>query len=125
MDLVRLGLERFPELVPRHARLFNEWAPDVPGSYTIFMEIFRPHLAEAINDADTALLMRYGTFFEDVFESQDTEAENVIWLKIFKWLLADHSRVSAFQGYMGKNTKTALKNAARKWNLPKSGFANN
>jgi hypothetical protein len=111
----------FPEIEDRYQEEIRSWNGESPGNYNIFAFVFKPFIHEELakgNNSD--FLGRFCGFLERVCTSDDKEAINVIWLKIFKLLLADPSTVKQLWPLLGSATKANLADAALRWGLVRS-----
>jgi hypothetical protein len=115
--IVAEGLERFPEASARYEAMLAEWQGKFPGTYNVYMEVFRPLLVSSLADKDSKLAARFGVFFEDVFTDGDAEAQNVIWLKFFKWFFSHEVELDRFLPVCGPTTRKAMRDAASRWNV--------
>lgn len=108
----------FPEIEDRYQEELRSWNGEFPGNYNVFAFVFKPYLqAELAKENNNDFLVRFCGFMEQVCASQDKEAVNVIWLKIFKLLLADAATVKRLWPFMGASTKANLADAAIRWGL--------
>ena len=115
--IVRVGLECFPEALPNYAAMVGEWSGEFPGNYNVFREVFRPPFSTALQQNDLILQQRFGQFFETVLRDGDADAQNVIWLTIFKWLFGQKDCFERFLPVCGPATRRAMRNAAFRWNV--------
>ncbi len=111
----------FPAIEDRYQEELNSWKGEFPGNYNVFAFVFNPflriELARAHNDH---FRVQFCGFMERVCLSNDKEAINVLWLKVFKVLLADAETVKALWPLMGSATKANLADAALRWGLIRS-----
>jgi hypothetical protein len=111
----------FPEIEARYQEELRSWNGEFPGNYNVFAFVFKPLLKEELaKEGDSNFLARFCGFMEQVCASDDKEAINVIWLKIFKLLLADSSTVKRLWPLMGQATKANLADAALRWGMVRS-----
>jgi hypothetical protein len=87
----------------------------------------KPYLERQLDEgAGTEFQKRFAEFLERVCVSGDVEAVNVIWLKIFKLLLARPKDLKLLWPLLGPATRANIEDAARRWrligNLPMSGM---
>ena len=115
--IVGVALECFPEALPSYEAMVKEWHGEFPGTYNVFYEVFRPLLSIALQENDLLLQQRFSQFFEIVLRDGDAEAQNVIWLKIFKWLFGQKNLLELFLPVCGPATRRAMRNAAFRWNV--------
>jgi hypothetical protein len=114
--IVQEGLERFPEARVQYDSIIEEWNGKSPGLYNIYMDVFRPLLISGLELRDDKLIARFGVFFEEIFTSSDAEAQNIIWLKFFKWLFVRETELDRFLPFCG----AAMRDAASRWNISSS-----
>lgn len=108
----------FPEIEDRYQEELRSWNGEFPGNYNVFAFVFKPFLqTELARENNDDFLVRFCGFMEQVCASQDKDAVNVIWLKIFKVLLADAATVKRLWPFMGASTKANLADAAIRWGL--------
>jgi hypothetical protein len=106
----------FPEIETRYQEEVLSWNGESPGNYNIFAFVFKPFIKEELAKENSSdFLGRFCEFLERVCSSDDKEAINVIWLKIFKLLLADPSTVKRLWPLLGSTTKANLADAALRW----------
>lgn len=108
----------FPEIEDRYQEELRSWSGEFPGNYNVFGFVFAPFWeAELARENNNDFVVRFCGFMEQVCTSQDKDAVNVIWLKIFKVLLADAATVKRLWPFMGASTKANLADAAIRWGL--------
>ena|ERR1035441_4195072 len=117
----------FPEMEQRYQKELQSLAGEPPGIYNIVGFVFKPYLVEELAKGEmNDFLHRAADFMERVCTSGDIEAINVIWLKLFKLLLAQPQSLKLLWPFLGPATKANLEDAARRWsligNLPVSGM---
>lgn len=111
----------FPEIEDRYLEELRSWNGEFPGNYNVFAFVFKPFLqTELAREHNDDFLVRFCGFMEQVCTSQDKEAINVLWLKIFKLLLADAATVKRLWPFMGASTKANLADAALRWGMVRS-----
>jgi hypothetical protein len=111
----------FPEIEDRYQEELRSWNGEFPGNYNVFAFVFKPFLkAELARENNDDFLVRFCGFMEQVCTSHDKEAINVLWLKIFKLLLADSSKVKRLWPFLGAATKANLADAALRWGMVRS-----
>jgi hypothetical protein len=118
--IITEGLDRFPEARVRYDAMLAEWQRKFPGTYNVYWEVFRPVLVSSLEDNDSMLAARFGDFFEDVFTNGDVDAQNVIWLKFFKWFFSHEVELDQFLPYCGPATRKAMRDAASRWTVSAS-----
>lgn len=94
-----------------------------PNSYEIVGALLRPRFKrELATGLVTDFVRRSAVFFEKVCASGDVEALNVIWVKIFEWLIGEPEKLKIVWPLLGKQTRAAIEDAAKRWrcssNLP-------
>lgn len=108
----------FPEIDDRFEEEVRSWNGDFPGNYNVFAFVFGPYLkTELAKDNNYDFRIRLCEFMEQVCKSRDKDAINVLWLKVFKQLLADASTVKSLWPSMGASTKANIADAALRWGL--------
>lgn len=87
-----------------------------PSNYEVVGFIFKPELKKELSKGElTGFLRRAASFIERVCKSGDTEAINVIWIKIFEWLLFRPKDLDLLWPEFGDATKECIKDAAQRW----------
>lgn len=120
-DLVERLRLAFPEIEDRYQEELRSWSREFPGNYNVFAFVFKPYLqAELARENNNDFLVCFCGFMEEVCSSQDKDAVNVVWLKIFKLLLADPAIVKRLWPFMGASTKANLADAALRWGMVRS-----
>jgi hypothetical protein len=125
-NLVKELRKSFPELEAAYAAEQEKWHGEkVPSNYDVIGFVFKPRFkAEVEKRAITDFLTRSAAFLEGVSKSGDVGAINVIWIKIFEWLLTRPDDLKLLWPILGGNTKALIKDAAARWNsvasLPKN-----
>ena len=116
-DLIEALLRAFPELGDSYREELTAYGDEFPGAYTVVGFVFRPRFrAELESGTVTDFLQRSARFFEDVCRTGNPETINVIWIKIFEWLLVRPSELRLLWPEFGQATKAALRDAATRWN---------
>ena len=100
--------------------MIEEWDGEFPGLYNIYMDTFRPLFISGLELRDDELIARFGVFFEDIFTLGDAVAQNIIWLKFFKWLFVRETEFDRFLPFCGAATRTAMRDAASRWDVNSS-----
>jgi hypothetical protein len=117
-NLVKQLRAAFPEIEDRYTEESKSWGKEFPGNYIVFAFVFKPLLkAELAKNENEEFLHRFCTFMERVCVSGDSEAINVIWLKIFKLLLPDPAIIKRLWPLLGAATKANIEDAAARWGL--------
>ncbi len=116
----------FPELEDSiQARLDMHKGKDIPGNYEIVGFLFKPKLKEELSKGElTEFLRRAALFIERVCHSGDPEAINVIWVKLFEWLLHLPKELDLLWPVLGPATKENIKDAAQRWSDAGRYFGN-
>lgn len=116
-DFIEALLRVFPELEDSYREELTAYGDEFPGAYTVVGFVFRPRFrAELESGKVTDFLQRSARFFEDVCRFGDLEAINVIWVKLFEWLLVHPSELRLLWPEFGPWTKAELRDAATRWN---------
>jgi len=89
---------------------------DPPSNYAFVGFVFKPQFKQELEKgALTDFLARSAEFIEQVCRSGDAEAVNVIWIKIFEWLLPRPTELRILWPALGEKTKLHIKDAASRW----------
>jgi hypothetical protein len=107
----------FPELEDGfQERLAAYGGGGPPSSYEVVGMVLKPRLREELSKGEvTEFLRRAALFFERVCSSRDTEAINIIWIKVFEWLLSQPNELALLWPALGSATKENIKDAAQRW----------
>ncbi|MCU1269893.1 MAG: hypothetical protein JWN74_1187 [Acidobacteriaceae bacterium] len=118
----------FPELEDSlQARLDAHKAEGItPSNYEIVGFVFKPKLKkEELSRGElTEFLRRGALFIERVCHSGDPEAINVVWIKLFEWLLTRPKELELIWPALGPATKENIKDAAQRWSDAGRYFGN-
>jgi len=110
-------MRAFPELEDRYREEVVDCEGQRPSNYAVVGFVFKPRLkAELETGAITDFLKRASQFIEQVCVSGDPEAVNVIWIKLFEWLLVHPPELRLLWPLLGPSTKAAIRDAATRWN---------
>jgi hypothetical protein len=113
LNLAGKLLAAFPELERRYVEEVKSYY-GLPGNYWVFAVILKPVLTEQIANKDASdFLSRIAQFVEQVCNSGDDEAVNVLWIEIFEWLV--HSQAGELKflwPILGPSTKAVIKEVA-------------
>lgn len=117
----------FPEIEERYQKELQASGNEPLGNYNMVGFVFKPYLNKELAKGElTDFLQRLAKFMERVCTSGDIEAINVIWLKLFKLLLAQPKTLKLLWPVLGPATRANIEDAARRWrligNLPVSGM---
>ncbi len=117
-NLIEELRKSFPELEAAYIAEEEKWHGEkVPSNYDVLGFVFKPRFkVEVEMGAVTDFLMRSAAFFERVAKSGDIEAINVVWIKIFEWLLTRPDGLKLLWPILGETTKALIKDAATRWN---------
>jgi hypothetical protein len=107
----------FPELEGSYDERVAFWGREQsPSNYDVLGFVFRPRLIEEIEKGEvTDFLRRSAAFMERVCTSGNVEAVNVVWTKVFEWLIFRRKELELCWPLFGPATKAAIKDAARRW----------
>jgi hypothetical protein len=125
-NLIEELRKSFPELEAAYAVEVDKWHGEkIPSNYDVLGFVYKPRLkAELEKRAITDFLARSAAFIERICESGDVGAINVVWIKIFEWLLTQPDSLKLLWPMLGASTKGLIKDAAARWNslesLPKN-----
>jgi hypothetical protein len=122
-NLVEQLLIAFPELQAAYEREASKWSPpEIPTNYSVVGFVFKPRFREEVESGFiTDFLIRSGDFFERVSRTGDSEAVNVIWIKIFEWLLPRSDSLRLLWPILGAMTTAAIEDAAGRWGYSLKG----
>jgi|SRR5580704_10573828 hypothetical protein len=88
----------------------------LPGNYCVAFAILRPAIMEQIATEEvTDFGLRFSSFIEEVCNSGDTEAINVLWIELFEWLV--HSQTGELKflwPILGPSTRAVIQEVARR-----------
>jgi hypothetical protein len=107
----------FPELEGRYQDEVAFWGGErLPGNYDVLGFVFRPKLIQEVEKGEvTDFLRRSAAFMERVCASGDAEAVNVVWIKVFEWLIFRRKELELLWPVLGPTTKATIRDAARRW----------
>jgi hypothetical protein len=87
-NLIPELIQTFPELEARYKEEVLACGEEQPSNYSVVGFVLKPRFkAELEAGVITDFLQRSAQFIERVCKSDDPEAINVIWIKLFEWLL--------------------------------------
>jgi hypothetical protein len=110
-------IKAFPELEARYQEEVTASGDDQPSNYAVVGFVFKPRFkTELATGSVTEFLRRSARFIEGVCESGNAEAINVIWVKLFEWLLAHPMELQLLWPELGSATRAAIRDAAGRWN---------
>lgn len=116
-NLVEELMRTFPELEDEYREEVMGCEEQQPSNYSVVGFVFKPRFkAELETGTITDFLKRASQFIERVCESGDPEAVNVIWIKLFEWLLVHPPELRLLWPTLGPSTKAAIRDAATRWN---------
>lgn len=107
----------FPELEAQYEARVQGWHGEgTPSNYEFVGFVFKPQFKRELQSRMvTGFLRRSAEFIERVCETGDPEAINVIWIKIFEWLLPRRNELKLLWPELGHKTKEKIKEAALRW----------
>jgi hypothetical protein len=116
-NLVQEMRRALPELEATYQEEVRSWNEEhVPTSYDFVGFVFKPYFKQELaQQGVTDFIRRAAEFFERVCETGDPEAVNVIWVKIFEWLLPRPDETKLLWPSLGSNTRAAIQDAASRW----------
>jgi hypothetical protein len=115
-NLIGQFLLAFPEVECSYQKEVESWEGELPGNYNVFAFVFKPFLKDELAKAGNEdFLRRFCSFMERACLSEDSEAVNVIWLKVFKFLLSDSVTLKRLWPLLGPATKSNIEDAAARW----------
>jgi len=109
----------FPEIeVSYQSRLGAYDGKRLPSNYEVVGFVFKPKLEDELSKGElTEFLRRASVFIERVCDSGDAEAINVVWIKVFEWLIFRPKELDLLWPTLGAMTKENIKDAARRWSV--------
>lgn len=119
-NLVEEMLVVLPELDPAMSGEREFWGtcPQQPSAYQVFGFVLKPHLkSELLSQGLTPFVSNFLSFSERVCNSDDEEAINVLWIKIFEWLIHDPDALRKVWPVMGNKTRETIRDAAARWEV--------
>jgi hypothetical protein len=119
-NLIEALRRAFPELEARYETEVGFWNGErTPSNYDFVGFVFKPEFRQELEKGTvTDFLSRSAEFIERVCETGDPEAINVIWIKIFEWLLPRPEKLKLLWPVLGEKTKAEIEDAASRWNYP-------
>src|SRR5437868_2315048 len=107
----------FPDLEDSlQRRLDASKREGLASNYEVVGFVFKPKLQEELSKGkQTEFLRRAALFIEQVCHSGDLEAINVVWIKVFEWLLSRPKDLDLLWPLLGAATKENIKDAAQRW----------
>ena len=108
----------FPELEESYQREFKRYSPDegYPTNYIVAGSVLKPYFIQEIEQGKiTDFLQRCAKFMESVCLTGDSEAINVIWIKLFEWLIFRRRELKLVWPILGPETKANIRDAALRW----------
>jgi hypothetical protein len=115
-NLIDEMMAALPELKDAYQQIVEEWGGDVPGKYTIVRDTLAASVRRELSGGEiTEFLRRSAVFMERVSISGDDEAINIIWIKIFEWLIYRPKEMKLIWSILGPATKGHIRDAAHRW----------
>jgi hypothetical protein len=115
-NLIHEMLAAFPELQDAYQQIVERMGSDPPGRYTIVGETLAASVRRELAAGEiTEFLRRSAVFMERVSVSGDDEAINIIWIKIFEWLIYRPKELKVIWSILGPATKAHIWDAAHRW----------
>jgi len=116
-NLVSELMRTLPELEGRYREEVLEHGADGPPSnYSVIGFVFKPQFKADLEAGNiTDFLHRSTQFIERICQSGDPEAINVIWIKIFEWLLAHPGWLRTLWPVLGPATRANIRDASIRW----------
>ncbi len=116
-NLIAELMNSFPELEAKYKEEVAACGQERPSNHAVVGFVFKPRFkAELETGTVTEFLKRSASFLENVCISGDAEAVNVIWIKLFEWLLVHPWELHLLWPEFGAATRAALRDAATRWN---------
>jgi len=105
----------FPELEGSYQKVMSEWEGE-RSNYIIIGNVLQPHFVNEVSKGKISeFLGRCAAFVERVCKDGDTEAINVIWVRIFEWLIFRPQELKLLWPILGPETKANIRDAAHRW----------
>ena len=105
----------FPELEDLYQEEMSTWEGE-RSNYIVIGSVLQPRfMSEASGGTITAFLQRSAAFMERVCEDGDLEAINVIWVRLFEWLIFRPTELTLMWPILGPLTKANIRDAAHRW----------
>lgn len=116
-NLIEAFREEFPELKARYEAELEFWSGErAPSNYDFVGFVFKPEFKQALEGgAITDFVKRSAEFIERVCDTGDREAVNVIWIKVFEWLLPRPDKLKLLWPVLGEKTRANIRDAASRW----------
>ena len=90
----------------------REWEGD-RSNYIIVGNVLQPRFVQQVEEGRiTEFLTRFAAFVERVCADGDDEAINVVWVRIFEWLIFHPIELKFVWPMLGRLTKLNIKDAA-------------
>jgi hypothetical protein len=108
----------FPELEKSYQEELRKWdgQEGMPSNYIVVANVFQPRFAHELADRrPTEVLERCADFIEKVCTDGDVAAINVIWVKVFEWLIFRPSELKFIWPLLGPVTRANIREAALRW----------
>jgi hypothetical protein len=110
-------MKSFPELEATYKQEVAASGEQQLSNYEVVGFIFKPRFKSELETGTiTEFLRRSARFIESVCKSADAEAVNVIWIKLFEWLLVHPLELRLLWAELGPATKATVRDAATRWN---------
>jgi hypothetical protein len=116
-NLIEQMLKVFPQLERPYRQYVVDWTGlDAPSNYEVVAFVLRPYLQKELSGGDaSSFLEAFALFCEEVCTSGDIEAINVIWVKVFEWLIFRPNDLKKLWQFLGPSTKSNIRDAAKRW----------
>src|SRR4051794_21443536 len=109
-NLIPEMLAAFPELQKAYRQLIEKMGSDVPGQYTIVGQTLAAAVQRQLKTQEmNEFLHRSAAFMERVSVSSDEEALNIIWIRIFEWLIFRPKELRLIWPILGPATKDHIR----------------
>lgn len=112
----------FPELEDSYQRELEKWqgCEGFPTNYLVVGDVLQPYFIREIERGEiTNFLQRCAAFLESVCLTGDIQAINVIWVRLFEWLIFRPKELELVWSSLGPTTKANIRGAARRWSEAK------
>jgi hypothetical protein len=126
-NLVEQLRATFPELEKSYTDRVENARGELPSNYEVVGLVLKPQLRKELEAGSISdFVQRCAAFMERVCLSGNVEAINVIWIKIFEWLIHEPKFLKILWPILGQATKAGIEDAAARWgkitSLPISGL---
>lgn len=107
----------FPELEGAYQERLQDHPEGEPlSAYEVVGWLLKPRLQQELAKGEsTDFLRRSAELLECVSSTGDSEVLNVVWVKIFEWLIFRPNELEQFWPFLGPATRLRVSDAAQRW----------